>query len=177
MEIDQQEGSTNSIIGTYGYMSPEYATLGKFSEKSDVYSFGVMILEIISGKKNIGSYESHRAVDSLLKFVWGHWKDETPLNTLDPKLKDNYSNIEVIKCIQIGLLCVQENPDGRPTMVTIVSYLSSHLIESPFPQEPTFLLIHRMNPIVAPESSLKQFNNNFAPSSINEMSLSEFYPR
>jgi len=50
-------------------MSPEYALFGQFSEKSDVYSFGVMILEIITGKKNIGSYESHRVADGLLNFV------------------------------------------------------------------------------------------------------------
>ena len=52
-----------------GYMSPEYAMFGQFSEKLDVYSFGVMVLEIISGKKNIGSYEPHRIVNCLLKFV------------------------------------------------------------------------------------------------------------
>jgi len=50
------------------------------------------------------------------------------LNTLDPKLKENYSNIEVMRCVQIGLLCVQENPNARHTMVKIVSYLSSHTI-------------------------------------------------
>jgi len=50
-------------------MSPEYAMFGQFSDKSDVYSFGVMILEIISGKKNIGSYEPHRVADGLLNFV------------------------------------------------------------------------------------------------------------
>jgi len=109
--------------------------------------------------------------------VWRHWKDETPLNTLDPKLRDNYSNIEVIKCIRIGLLCVQENPDARPTMLTIVSYLSSHSIELPSPQEPTFFLYHRMDQTVAHESSSRQSTNNSIPSSINEMSISKFYPR
>ncbi|RZB53140.1 Cysteine-rich receptor-like protein kinase 25 [Glycine soja] len=69
VELDQQEGSTNRIIGTYGFMAPEYAMFGQFSEKSDVYSFGVMVLEIISGKKNISSYEPRRVVDDgLLKF-------------------------------------------------------------------------------------------------------------
>ncbi|RDY07265.1 Cysteine-rich receptor-like protein kinase 25, partial [Mucuna pruriens] len=171
VEIDQQEGRTNRIIGTYGYMSPEYAMFGQFSEKSDVYSFGVMVLEIISGKKNIGSYEPHRVVNDVLNFVWRHWRDETPLNTVDPKLKDNYSNIEVIKCIQIGLLCVQENLDARPTMVTIVSYLSGHSIELPSPQEPTFSLNRGRGPIDAHESSFRLSTNNFISSSINEMSI------
>ncbi|CAA7037155.1 unnamed protein product [Microthlaspi erraticum] len=52
VEIDQTEADTRRIVGTYGYMSPEYAMYGQFSMKSDVYSFGVLILEIISAKKN-----------------------------------------------------------------------------------------------------------------------------
>jgi len=50
-------------------MSPEYAMFEQFFEKYDVYSFGVMILEIISGKKNIGSHESHHVANGLLNFV------------------------------------------------------------------------------------------------------------
>ncbi|TKY51088.1 Cysteine-rich receptor protein kinase 25 [Spatholobus suberectus] len=65
---DQIQGCTNRVVGTYGYMSPEYAMHGQFSEKSDVFSFGVMVLEIISGKKNSCSFESCR-VDDLLSYV------------------------------------------------------------------------------------------------------------
>ncbi|KAK7374132.1 hypothetical protein VNO80_07558 [Phaseolus coccineus] len=109
--------------------------------------------------------------------VWRNWRDETTLNALDPKLKENYSNVEVMRYIQIGLLCVQENPNVRPTMVTIVSYLSSHTIELPFPQEPTFFLNHKTNPIVAHKSSSGQDVNTSVPSSTNDISISEFYPR
>ena len=56
------------VIACSGYMSPEYATHGKFSVKSDVYSFGVLILEIISGKKNSNFFESEGAED-LLSYV------------------------------------------------------------------------------------------------------------
>ncbi|XP_047160894.1 cysteine-rich receptor-like protein kinase 25 [Vigna umbellata] len=175
VEIDQEEESTNRIIGTYGYMSPEYAMLGQFSEKSDVYSFGVMILEIISGKKNISSNESHRVADGLLKFVWRHWRDETILSALDPKLEENYSKIEFMRCVQIGLLCVQEDPEARPTMIAIVSYFSSQTIELPSPQEPTFFLNHKINPIISLESSSGQ--DSSIPSSTNTISISEFYPR
>ncbi|XP_020239456.1 cysteine-rich receptor-like protein kinase 25 [Cajanus cajan] len=178
VEIDQQEGNTNRIIGTYGYMSPEYAMLGQFSEKSDIYSFGVMVLEIITGQKNAGSYELYNVADGLLSLVWRQWMDQTPLNILDPKLRENYCKMEVVKCIQIGLLCVQENPDARPTMLEIVSYLSNHSIELPSPLKPAFILRSKMNPkVVAHESSSSQSANNSIPFSINEMSISEFYPR
>jgi len=50
-------------------MSPEYAMLGQFSEKSDIFSFGVMILEIITGKRSINTYESHNGVEGLLGYV------------------------------------------------------------------------------------------------------------
>ncbi|KAL2605338.1 hypothetical protein AAZV13_09G118800 [Glycine max] len=180
VEINQDQGSTSVIVGTYGYMSPEYAMFGQFSEKSDVFSFGVMVLEIISGKKNFSSYESHRITNGLLSYVWKQWSDHTPLNTLDPDITENYSEIEVIKCIQIGLLCVQQDPDARPTMVTVASYLTSHPIELPTPQEPAFFLHGRMDEnAVANESSSNQSINTSTPLifSNNQMSISQFLPR
>nr|KYP42892.1 Cysteine-rich receptor-like protein kinase 25 [Cajanus cajan] len=69
VEIDQDRGNTNRIVGTYGYMSPEYAMLGEFSEKSDVFSFGVMILEIITGKRNVQFYDSHSLMEGLIAYV------------------------------------------------------------------------------------------------------------
>ncbi|KAK7380205.1 hypothetical protein VNO78_32703 [Psophocarpus tetragonolobus] len=174
VQINQDQGNTNIIVGTYGYMSPEYAMFGQFS---DVFSFGVMVLEIISGKKNLSSYESHRITDGLLSFVWKQWRDSTPFNTLDPNVADNFSESEVIKCIKIGLLCVQQDPDVRPTMVTVVSYLSSHFIELPTPEEPAFFLRGRMDEnIVARESSSSQSNTSTQFSN-NGMSISQFLPR
>ncbi|KAL7244040.1 hypothetical protein ACSBR1_016294 [Camellia fascicularis] len=63
--VDQTQGNTSRIVGTYGYMSPEYVIHGQFSAKSDVFSFGVLILEIISGKKNNSFYQSNCAEDLL----------------------------------------------------------------------------------------------------------------
>ncbi|XP_045813115.1 cysteine-rich receptor-like protein kinase 7 [Trifolium pratense] len=179
MEISQDEGSTNRIVGTYGYMAPEYAMFGQFSEKSDVYSFGVMLLEIIAGKKNISSYAQHHVADNLLNYVWRQWNDQTPLSILDPKIKENYSETEFIKCIQIGLLCVQRDPDARPSMVTIASYLSSYSIELPSPQEPAFFLHERtFSNVAAQESSSTQFVNSSSLLSINQMSTTNtFIPR
>ncbi|RHN82104.1 putative protein kinase RLK-Pelle-DLSV family [Medicago truncatula] len=174
VQIDQDRGHTNKIAGTRGYMSPEYAMLGHFSEKSDVFSFGVIVLEIITGKRNINPYESHHFTEGLTSYVWRQWKNETPLIILDPKI-ENYSRIEVIKCIQIGLLCVQENPNVRPTMATVVSYLNSHSPELSSPQEPAFFLHDRTNQDIAAQKSSSV--NNFVSFSVNEVSISEFYPR
>ncbi|WJX66641.1 hypothetical protein P8452_51180 [Trifolium repens] len=179
MEISQDEGSTNRIVGTYGYMAPEYAMLGQFSEKSDVYSFGVMLLEIVAGKKNISSYAQRHVADNLLNYVWRQWNDQTPLSILDPKIKEDYSEKEFIICIQIGLLCVQRDPDARPSMVTIASYLSSYSIELPTPQEPAFFLHDRtFSNVAAQGSSSTQFVNSSSLLSINQMSTTNtFSPR
>ncbi|GLT51471.1 hypothetical protein SLA2020_248780 [Shorea laevis] len=75
---DQTEASTNRVVGTYGYMSPEYAIDGHFSIKSDVFSFGVIVLEIISGKKNRGFHHSDHN-HNLLGHAWRLWMEERAL--------------------------------------------------------------------------------------------------
>ncbi|XP_024642233.2 putative cysteine-rich receptor-like protein kinase 31, partial [Medicago truncatula] len=140
IEISQDEGSTDRIVGTFIYMSPEYVMFGQFSENSDIYSFGVMLLEIIAEKKNKSSFTPHHVADGLLNHVWRRWMEETPLSILDPNIEEDYSTNEVIKCIQIGLLCVQNDPDARPSIVTVASYLSIYAVELPTPPEPAFFL-------------------------------------
>jgi len=104
--------------------------------------------------------------------------EETPLSILDPKIKEDYSTNEVIKCIQIGLLCVQNDPAARPSIVTVASYLSSYAIELPTPQEPAFFLHGKTySDVLAQESSSTQSANSFVLFSYNQMSASTFIPR
>ncbi|KAK8493746.1 hypothetical protein V6N12_034395 [Hibiscus sabdariffa] len=81
---DQTEGDTKRVVGTYGYMSPEYAMHGHFSMKSDVYSFGVLLLEIITGKKN-SSYFPDSPSLNLVGHVWELWKED---KTMELKTSD-----------------------------------------------------------------------------------------
>nr|POE95221.1 cysteine-rich receptor-like protein kinase 25 [Quercus suber] len=120
------------------YMAPEYAMQGEFSEKSDVYSFGVLVLEIITSKKN-SNFESEGAED-LLSYAWIHWRDGRPLELLDPTLEGFYLIDEAIKCIHVGLLCVQKDPADRPTISSIVLTLGSHSVSLPTPLQPAFFL-------------------------------------
>ncbi|KAJ3695987.1 hypothetical protein LUZ60_001364 [Juncus effusus] len=137
---DQTQAVTNRVVGTYGYMAPEYAMRGQFSVKSDVFSYGVLILEIISGKKNSGNFNDEEPTEDLLSFVWEHWIDGTITQIADPSLGQNYATSEILRCIQIGLLCVQDNPADRPTMSNVAVMLSSETVSLEPPSKPAFCI-------------------------------------
>ncbi|XP_065621181.1 G-type lectin S-receptor-like serine/threonine-protein kinase At1g11410 [Quercus suber] len=102
---DQIQDTTTIVVGTYGYMSPEYVIFGKYSTKFDVFSFGVMLLEIMSGKKNNDSYQNHPSL-TLIGHVWKLWREDRALDIVDSSINESFVSLEVLRCIQIGLLCV-----------------------------------------------------------------------
>ncbi|KAI8557709.1 hypothetical protein RHMOL_Rhmol04G0030800 [Rhododendron molle] len=128
--------ATNRIVGTYGYMSPEYASEGLFSIKSDVFSFGVLLLEILSGKRSTGFYNS----DSLnvLGYAWDLWKSGRGEGIKDPILPDIPSTNMLRRYVNIALLCVQESAADRPTMSNVVLMLSNEQVLLPCPKQPAF---------------------------------------
>ncbi|XP_075666167.1 G-type lectin S-receptor-like serine/threonine-protein kinase RKS1 [Castanea sativa] len=133
----QTQDKTARVVGTYGYMSPEYAVFGKFSTKSDVFSLGVILLEIVSGKKNSDSYQEHPSV-TLIGHVWELWREDRALDIVDSSIKESCVFDEVLRCIQVGLLCVQEEVVDRPTMLAVHLMLSSERT-LPSPKQPAFI--------------------------------------
>ncbi|KAI7747952.1 hypothetical protein M8C21_028497 [Ambrosia artemisiifolia] len=133
----QTQGMTNRIAGTIGYMSPEYAMHGHFSVKSDVFSLGVVLLEIISGTKNTRDIQP--GYTDLLCHAWSMWKNEEPLKILDPNLLDSIPNNEALRCINIALLCVQEDDELRPSMASLVLMLTSYSTPLPVPENPPLM--------------------------------------
>ncbi|XP_021738163.1 putative receptor-like protein kinase At4g00960 [Chenopodium quinoa] len=132
---------TSRIIGTYGYMAPEYIIHGQFNVKSDVYSFGVLILEILSGIRiSATSYQSGMT-ENLLSYGWKCWKDGRSLEFINPTLRDSCSKTEITSCIHLGLLCVQEDMRKRPSMSTIALMLNSNFAVGALsmPQPPAFM--------------------------------------
>ncbi|KAL4619302.1 hypothetical protein ACB092_06G069300 [Castanea dentata] len=133
---DETEAKTSRVVGTYGYMPPEYAIDGLFSVKSDVYSFGVLVLEIVSGKRNREfSHPDHSL--NLLGHAWRLYKEDRQLELIDNSEKESCNPNEVLRSIHVGLLCVQQCPEYRPTMSTVVLMLSSETA-LPEPREPGF---------------------------------------
>ncbi|EEF43933.1 Serine/threonine-protein kinase PBS1, putative [Ricinus communis] len=153
--VDQIEGSTNRIVGTYGYMSPEYVAFGNFSVKSDVFSFSVLIIELISSRRN-GSSRSECG-EGLLDTAWKHWTNGTPLELMDSTLRESCSINEVVRGVHIGLLCVQEDTEVRPTMAAVVAMLTGDTASLPIPRKPAFTKSSAVQSYVTSSTSSNQF--------------------
>ncbi|KAH0684503.1 hypothetical protein KY289_022255 [Solanum tuberosum] len=138
---DQDQADTRRVVGTYGYMAPEYAMKGRFSEKSDVFSFGVLVLEIISGRKSTSSWNETSSF-SLFGYAWMLWKEQDLLTFIDPFILNTSSEMEIRKCIQIGLLCVQEFAEDRPSISSVLAMLTSETTSLPAPSQPAFTERH-----------------------------------
>ncbi|KAK4712785.1 hypothetical protein R3W88_018692 [Solanum pinnatisectum] len=117
---DEVEANTSRIVGTKGYIPPEYAIEGRYSTKSDVFSFGVLLLQIISGKKNTCLYGPDDNLN-LLEYAFEMWKDGKGMEFMDQSLDDTTHSCKLLKCMQIALLCLQKDPLDRPTMLEISS--------------------------------------------------------
>ncbi|XP_022549278.2 cysteine-rich receptor-like protein kinase 11 isoform X2 [Brassica napus] len=178
--MDQTRGNTSRIAGTYGYMSPEYAMHGQYSMKSDIYSFGVLVLEIISGKKNSRAYQMDETSTpgNLVTYVWMLWKNGLPLELVDPAIGKNYHSNEVTRCIHIALLCVQENPEDRPMLSTIILMLTSNTITVPVPRLPSFIPRSRQELDQISEGlESSQSTGRSVGHSVNDVSITDLDPR
>ncbi|KAK9084783.1 hypothetical protein Sjap_025194 [Stephania japonica] len=114
--------SQTRLVGTFGYMPPEYAQYGDVSPKIDVYAFGVVLYELISAKEAIvksseAIAESRGLFDAVL--AQPALKDELS-RLIDPRLGDNYPFESVLKMAQLARACTLENPQLRPPMRSIV---------------------------------------------------------
>ncbi|TVU16224.1 hypothetical protein EJB05_39776, partial [Eragrostis curvula] len=129
---DQLEAKTNRVVGTYGYMSPEYAMGGAFSVKSDTYSFGVLLLEI----------------------AWNLWMDGKTKDLVDSSVKENCPLDEVSRCVHIGLF-----PDCRPLMSAVVFMLENKTKSLPLPMQPVYFARRDAEPGQASDNRVFSVNN------------------
>uniref|UniRef100_A0A0E0M6J2 Uncharacterized protein n=1 Tax=Oryza punctata TaxID=4537 RepID=A0A0E0M6J2_ORYPU len=178
---------TSQVVGTLGYMAPEYAVLGHLSVKLDVYSFGVLLLEIVTGRRNTDVFDAENESSNLLSYVcptdrffygflkvWDLWQKGIPLAITDTLLLHSdrrcLQDMELLKSVHIGLLCVQENPVDRPTMLSVLVML--HDVDTTnfaAPSKPAFTFANVRNTTSSSPS--------VAALSANEVSISEFHPR
>ncbi|XP_019087878.1 PREDICTED: cysteine-rich receptor-like protein kinase 11 [Camelina sativa] len=174
--MNQSGANTKRIVGTRGYMSPEYMMQGQFSTKSDVYSFGVLVLEIICGQKNIFLPQLDTTVENLVTYAWRLWRDGTPLELVDPTISENCPTEEVKRCIHIALLCVQHNPTDRPNLSTVNMMLTRNSLNLPAPQQPGFFFPNRRNQEHGGLES-SQSTNKSNSQTINDVTITDPEPR
>ncbi|KAK8618861.1 hypothetical protein V6N13_132839 [Hibiscus sabdariffa] len=96
--LDELEANTKRIVGTFGYMAPEYAFHGIVSVKTDVFSFGVLLLEIVSGKKNNCYYHPERPLN-LIGYAWQLWNEGRGMAVIDTIPDGSCNQNEALKCI------------------------------------------------------------------------------
>ncbi|CAM6003260.1 unnamed protein product [Sphagnum balticum] len=143
---DQSHLFTDVKVGTFGYMSPEYASYGELSTKVDVYSFGVLMLEIISGRKCILNFTStSQEKINLVKWAWILQKNNLLNDLIDQKMTNALVANELQLVINVALLCVQKKVAKRPVMSHVLAMLegkmdipsSLFVHESDIPQDTT----------------------------------------
>uniref|UniRef100_M4DK14 Receptor-like serine/threonine-protein kinase n=1 Tax=Brassica campestris TaxID=3711 RepID=M4DK14_BRACM len=157
---NKDEANTRRVVGTYGYMSPEYAMGGLFSEKSDVFSLGVILLEIVSGRRNSNS--------TLLAYAWSIWNEGEITELVDPVIFEQVFEKEIKKCVHIALLCVQEAANDRPSVATMCSMLSSEIVDIPEPKQPAFIT---RNVVASEEAGSSE--NSEPKASINNVTITD----
>ncbi|KAI4312060.1 hypothetical protein MLD38_036915 [Melastoma candidum] len=183
-EIDQTQADTSRIMGTYGYMAPEYVLRGNYSLKSDVFSFGVSVLEIVSGQQNLVARPG-QDTEMLISNVWTNWREGNISSIVDPAVPSGYTQ-NILRCIHIGLLCVQQHEAMRPSMASVVLMLNSQSVTLPVPKEPAFLMnTSPINPIdissgfdsTSSTAEANRSGDKASACSINDASITDPYPR
>ncbi|KAH9700067.1 Receptor-like serine/threonine-protein kinase [Citrus sinensis] len=131
------KANTEQVVGTIGYIPPEYARQGVYSTKSDVFSFGVLLLQIISGKR-LSMLCGINENLSILEHAYELWKGGKGMEFVDSFLDDRNSSCKLMRCLEIALLCVQENPNDRPSMLEVSSMLKNETTNTNTPKKPAF---------------------------------------
>ncbi|KAL3813490.1 hypothetical protein ACJIZ3_014758 [Penstemon smallii] len=128
LEDDQSEVET-VIAGTMGYLAPEYCMRGIASVMSDIYSLGIVVLEVVSGRRFMDWVQSND--QTLVEYAWKLWIEGNILHLVDESIEGAFSEEEALRCIQVGLLCTQQNRNHRPT----ISYVLKMLLGEESPPE------------------------------------------
>ncbi|KAL0003705.1 hypothetical protein SO802_011266, partial [Lithocarpus litseifolius] len=134
-KLDGLEANTNRIVGTYGYMSPEYAMEGIFSEKFDIFSFGVLMIEIVSGGKKNSIYNVNGPLNHV-GYARDLWQRDSAKDIMDPTLKDSCPMHQLLRFIHVALSCLEDSAANRPTILEVISMLKNETAPLPILKKP-----------------------------------------
>ncbi|KAJ7568773.1 hypothetical protein O6H91_01G047500 [Diphasiastrum complanatum] len=119
------------VRGTPGYLAPEWLLNSVATKKCDVFSFGMLLLELVSGRRNIDT--TKLGLESTLSWYFPAWAvskiqaSDSVMDLIEAQMRDSVSEEQVLGVIQVALWCIQENPSIRPTMESVVQMLEGHI--------------------------------------------------
>ncbi|XP_048440683.1 proline-rich receptor-like protein kinase PERK9 [Pyrus x bretschneideri] len=128
LALDSNTHISTRVMGTFGYVAPEYASSGKLTDKSDVYSYGVVLLELITGRKPVDPSQP-LGDESLVEWarpLLSYALDNEDFDgVVDPRLEKNYVDTEMFRMIEIAAACVRHSSAKRPRMGQVVRVFDS----------------------------------------------------
>ena len=145
---DQTHHSTQVLAGTHGYMAPESFHNSRATVETDVYAFGVLLLEVVCARKPGTQSVENNYNNSIVDWVWAHYKRETLFEVVDCRLKGEFEREQAERLLMLALACCHPNPYQRPSMRTALRVLTGEIPPPLIPfDKPVF-----MWPATAPPS-------------------------
>ncbi|KAK6125099.1 hypothetical protein DH2020_041163 [Rehmannia glutinosa] len=126
---DGETGVETRVIGTFGYLAPEYAQSGQITEKADVYSFGVVLVELVTGRKAV-DLNRPKGQQCLTEWARPLLEAYAVDELVDPRLGSNYSENEVYCMLHAASLCIRRDPQARPRMSQVLRVLEGDAMDS-----------------------------------------------
>ncbi|XP_022715123.1 inactive protein kinase SELMODRAFT_444075-like [Durio zibethinus] len=124
---DGDTGVETRVIGTFGYLAPEYAQSGQITEKADVYSFGVVLIELVTGRKAV-DLNRPKGQQCLTEWARPLLEEYAVDELVDPRLEDHYSEHEVYCMLHAASLCIKRDPHSRPRMSQVLRILEGDML-------------------------------------------------
>ncbi|KAL0848163.1 hypothetical protein Bca101_021410 [Brassica carinata] len=172
----EKEVFTQHTAGTkYATYRQNPCYMGIFSSASDVFSFGVIVLEIVNGKRNRSFYSS---IGYLLGYAWNKYNEGNWSEIIDEKIRqDCVESWQVLRCIEVGLLCSQYFARDRPKISLVVAQLQQEKIEIQKPKGPGCYPIDEGKSGIPSSSNLKGESSTSTSCTVNRYTLSEIDAR
>ncbi|KAF5745485.1 inactive protein kinase [Tripterygium wilfordii] len=123
---DGDTGVETRVIGTFGYLAPEYAQSGQITEKADVYSFGVILVELVTGRKAV-DLNRPKGQQCLTEWARPLLEEYAIDELIDPRLGNCYSEHEAYCMLHVASLCIRRDPHGRPRMSQVLRILEGDM--------------------------------------------------
>ncbi|XP_042406717.1 phytosulfokine receptor 1-like isoform X1 [Zingiber officinale] len=115
---------TTDLVGTLGYIPPEYGQSSVATFKGDVYSFGVVLLELLTGKRPINMCKP-KGGRELISWVLQMKKEKREVEVFDPRIYDKLLFYQLMKILEIACVCLSDSPKMRPLSKQLVTWIDS----------------------------------------------------